>query len=198
MLIVLPKPRPFSLKVKQKIATLRAARYLQQGRLLAHPTSTVAGIAANPNARQAVQRLRRFKQRQGPFLLLADSKKTMFQQCRYITRPLRTMLRQYLQESVTLILPCKPQASSACQKHGRVAIRLDANIETRRLAKHCGGLLLSSSFNRRGKDILNLNHRTYRRLSRHLAYILPHQVISSKQQASKIYTLSGQHIRRLR
>jgi len=171
---------------------------LQQGRLLAHPTSTVAGIAANPNARQAVQRLRRFKQRQGPFLLLADSKKTVLQQCRYITQALRTMLRQYLQQSVTLILPCKPQASSACQKHGCIAIRLDANIETRRLAQHCGGLLLSSSFNRRGKDMLNLNHRTYRRLSRHLACMLPHQAMPSKQQASKIYTLSGQHIRRLR
>jgi len=94
------------LNIKHKIATLRAVSHLLQGRLLAHPSSTVAGIAAHPKHPQGIQRLRRFKQRQGPFLLLANSKKTIFKQCRYITQPLRRMLRTYIHQSVTLIIPC--------------------------------------------------------------------------------------------
>jgi len=185
-------------KIRYKIATLRAARYLQQGRLLAHPTSTVAGVAANPNDPHAIQRLCIFKQRRGPFLLLADSKATIFQQSRYITRALRAMLRQYIHQSVTLLIPCKPQLPSACQKKGRMAIRLDANMETRRLAQQCGGLLLSSSFNRRGQAILELNQTTRRRVFRHLTTIIASKKSIISPQASKIYALSGQNTQRLR
>ncbi|MDQ6952580.1 MAG: Sua5/YciO/YrdC/YwlC family protein [Mariprofundaceae bacterium] len=177
---------------------MRAAKYLQQGRLLAHPTSTVAGIAANPQSHAAIQRLRTFKQRQGPFLLLASSKKVVFQQCRYITRPLRAMLRQYLETSVTLILPTNHKLPSACQKRGRIAIRLDANHETRRLAQACDGLLLSSSLNRRGNPILNLHPTTRMRLSRHLVWMLQQGELHTSQQASKIYTLSKHGIQQLR
>ncbi|MDQ6990389.1 MAG: Sua5/YciO/YrdC/YwlC family protein [Mariprofundaceae bacterium] len=177
---------------------MRAAQCLQQGRLLAHSTSTVAGIAANPTHPQAIQRLRRFKQRQGPFVLLAASKKVVFQQCRYITRPLRTMLRHYLNTSVTLILPAKGKRSSACQKKGHIAIRLDNKLETRRLAKQCGGLLLSSSLNRRGQATLALQRSTRMRLSRHIASILTQYEAHTPQQASKIYTLSKRGIQRLR
>lgn len=177
---------------------MRATQCLQQGRLLAHPTSTVVGIAANPQSHAAIQRLRIFKQRQGPFLLLAASKKIVFQQCRYITRPLRSMLRQYLDTSVTLILPTKINLPSACQKKGRTAIRLDANHETRRLAQACGGLLLSSSLNRRGKPILNLNPATRMRLSRHIARVLQQNDPLASRQASTIYTLSKQGIQQLR
>jgi len=171
---------------------------LQQGRLLAHPTSTVPGIAANPQRHAAIQRLQTFKQRQTPFLLLAASKKTVFQQCRYITRPLRAMLRQHLETSVTLILPTKRQLPSSCQKRGYIAIRLDANHETRRLAQACGGLLLSSSFNRRGKPILNLSPVIRMRLSRHITCILQQGESHTSLQASKIYTLSKQGIQQLR
>jgi len=177
---------------------LRAAKYLQQGRLLAHPTSTVAGIAANPQSHIAIQRLRTFKQRQAPFLLLAASKKVIFQQCRYITRPLRAMLRQHLETSVTLILPTKTKLPSACQKKGRTAIRLDANRETRRLAQQCDGLLLSSSLNRRGKPILNLHPATRMRLSRHIACMLQQDEPHTSQKASKIYALSKHGIQQLR
>jgi len=171
---------------------------LQQGRLLAHPTSTVAGIASNPQSHASIQRLQTFKQRQAPFLLLAASKKTVFQQCRYITLPLRSMLRQYLDTSVTLILPTKDNLPSACQKRGRIAIRLDANHETRRLAKACGGLLLSSSFNRRGKPILSLSPVIRMRLSRHITCILQQGEPDTSMQASKIYALSKHGIQQLR
>ncbi|MDQ6969856.1 MAG: Sua5/YciO/YrdC/YwlC family protein [Mariprofundus sp.] len=134
--------------VKHKLRALRAARVLKQGGCVAHATSTLPGIAADPNNQQAIRQLQRFKQRAGPFLLLADSIHTALRQARYISPALRRLARSSWPGAVSLIIPAKPGLHAACYEKSSMALRVDASQQTRCLAKACGGLLLSSSLNR--------------------------------------------------
>jgi len=181
---------------------LHAAKHLLQGGLIAHRTSTVFGIAANPKSRHAIHNLQHFKQRHGPFLLLADSVSTALKQARYITPTLRHMAKQHWPGAVTLIFPARKRLSSACYQHGNIAVRVDADPESRRLAHVIGGLLLSSSFNRRGKPIMPLTRPVQHRFSRHLATILEKKTgrksDHTPQQVSKIFSLQRNSIKRLR
>jgi len=135
--------------VHDKLRALRAGRVLSQGGCLAHRTSTLPGIAADPNKLQAIRQLQRFKQRAGPFLMLADSVSTALQQARYISPALRRLAHASWPGAVTLIIPAKPGLHRACYKKNSMAIRVDGSPQTRILAHACGGLLLSSSLNRR-------------------------------------------------
>ncbi len=192
------KLRRFSLKIKEKIAIGRAARALQHGYLLAHPTGTVAGVAASPNSKQGVHRLQRFKQRTQPFLLLADTPKTALAQARYIPKRLRQMAKKHWAGSVTLVFPAKPKLYAACYARGKIAIRVDADAHCRYLAKQVGGLLLSSSLNRKGEPAIPLQ-RT--RMQHYHRYGMQHLAIPQPQaskQASRIYQVSTQKTQRLR
>lgn len=133
---------------------------LRQGGCIAHATATLPGIAADPNSKQAVKLLQRFKQRQGPFLLLADSIATALRQARYISPILRKAARSSWPGSVTLVIPAKPGLHQACYNKSSLAIRVDASEATRVLAKGCGGLLLSSSLNRKSKKTNKPDRKT--------------------------------------
>ena len=170
--------------VRNKLHALRVARELRQGGCIAHATATLPGIAADPNNKQAVKLLQRFKQRQGPFLLLADSIGTALQQARYISPVLRKMARSSWPGSVTLIIPAKPGLHQACYKNSSLAVRVDAFEATRVLAKGCGGLLLSSSLNRKMKKTSKPDRKTQLRFSPFLSARLTCDQSSGK--ASKI------------
>jgi len=123
-----------------------------RGGCIAHTTATLPGIAADPSSKQAVRRMQRFKQRQGPFLLLADCVATALRQARYISPALRRLAQSSWPGAVTLIIPAKPGLDQACYQRSSMAIRVDKSEQTRVLAKACGGLLLSSSLNRKMKS----------------------------------------------
>ncbi|MFQ5518894.1 MAG: L-threonylcarbamoyladenylate synthase [Mariprofundus sp.] len=151
----------------RKIAALKAAKILRSDGLLAHHTATMPGVAAQPRSK-AVQRLCRFKQRQGPFLLLADSVKTALRQARFYSPALRRLARSSWPGPVTLIVPARPGLPKQCYNRGAMAIRVDASIQTRQLAAQCGGLLLSSSLNRKGERTKNPDRKTQLRYQRSL------------------------------
>lgn len=92
-----------------------------------------------------------FKQRQGPFLLLADSMHTALSLARYYSPALRRLARQAWPGATTLIFVGKPGLPACCYQNGKLAVRVDASIQTSQLAAACGGLLISSSLNRKGK-----------------------------------------------
>jgi len=158
-----------------KLAALKAALLLKQGGLLAHHTHTLAGVAANPRSATSIKRLCRFKQRQGPFLLLADSLKTAMQQVRFFSPALRKLIKKSWPGPVTIIIPARPGLPKQCYAGKSIAIRVDTSLQTRQLAKASGGLLLSSSLNRKGgkTSIPELKNRY--RLHRHLNYHLSGQ-----------------------
>jgi len=167
-----------------KLRALRAGRVLSQGGCLAHRTSTLPGIAADPNKLQAIRQLQRFKQRSGPFLMLADSVATALRQARYISPVLRRLARASWPGAVTMIIPAKPGLHRACYEKNNMAIRVDASLQTRRLAHGCGGLLVSSSLNRRKQS----PHQADRRIQLRLHTFLNGRLIGepSSGKASKI------------
>ncbi|MDQ7056975.1 MAG: Sua5/YciO/YrdC/YwlC family protein [Ghiorsea sp.] len=53
-----------------KVQILKAAKMLRQGGVIAHQTSTLAGIAASALCPTAIKRVQAFKQRSAPFYCL--------------------------------------------------------------------------------------------------------------------------------
>ncbi len=170
---------------------------LREGGLLAHPTSTLAGIAASAYSSKGINKMQRFKQRKGPFLLLADSIATALKQAVVITPTLRHLAKQSWPGAVTLVFPAKQTLHHACYQQGWIAIRVDADVETRRLAKECGGLLLSSSLNRKGKLVEEPSYTLKYRWKRHMSAAIPRQQ-QGLGQASKIFKVSGCKVQQIR
>ena len=116
----------------------------------------------------SLRRLMRFKQRPGPFLLLADSTHTALGLARYFSPMLRQLARDSWPGPVTLVFPARPGLERACYRKGMLAVRVDADPAVRTLARSCGGLLLSSSLNRRGGNVQAANRQTQLRWHRYL------------------------------
>lgn len=180
-----------------KLQTLKAAKVLQQGGLITHQTSTLAGIAADVRCRKGVRKAQVFKQRKAPFLLLADSTRTALKQAVYISPTLRKLAKESWPGAVTLVFRARKQHDAVCYQKGYIAVRVDADVQTRQLAKACGGLLLSSSFNRQSQPTLLLHRKQRYRLKRHLSCVLNQQHQGSKQ-ASKIFKITGNRVQQLR
>lgn len=177
--------------------TRLAAKHLRQGGLIAHQTSTLAGIAADVLCSNGVRRAQSFKQRKAPFLLLADSVCSALKQAVHITPTLRKLAEDAWPGAVTLVFKARRHLNPACYHKGYIAVRVDADVQTRQLAKACGGLMLSSSFNRQGKPTMLLHRRQRYRLKRHVTCVLPHQYLGSSQ-ASTIFKITGHRVQQLR
>ncbi len=137
--------------IHRRLAALRGARILKAGGLIAHQTSTLPGVAASPASDPALARLRRFKQRRSPFLLLADATATALRLARHLSPELRRAARSCWPGTMTLVFPGRPGLPECCYDRGMLAVRVDADAATRLLARAAGGLVVSSSLNRRGE-----------------------------------------------
>jgi|GEM_PF-1403231 len=137
-------------RTQAKLAALRSAALLRQGGMVAHVTATLPGVAVVPQSPQAISRLIHFKQRTGPFLLLADSVKRALSLARYHSPMLRQIARHRWPGPFTLVFSGKPGLPACCYHRGKLAVRVDAGLQTRQLAAASGGLLISSSLNRKG------------------------------------------------
>jgi len=160
---------------------LRAARKLRRGGLLAHNTGTLPGVASVAGKRAAAIRLCRFKQRKGPFLLLADSLHSALRLLIFLPSELRRAMQQAWPGPTTFIFPTSDGAvsglSSICYGGRRmmrrtIAVRVDADPACRYLAYLAGGLLVSSSLNRKGQPVQAPDRRLRMRWQRHLSAYL--------------------------
>jgi len=137
---------------------VRVARQLRRDALLAHHTATLPGVAALPERPLALQRLQRFKQRRGPFLLLISPRLASRIRVRgwllWRSRRARAWMRRAWspQAATTLLLPASRRAPAAAVHRGRIALRMVTDQATSRLLSRCGGALFSSSLNRRGGE----------------------------------------------
>jgi len=180
-----------------KMRTLKAAKLLRQGGAIAHQTATLAGIAASAQSKQGIHKIQSFKQRKAPFLLLADSVSTAFQQAIYISPSLRKLAKDSWPGAVTLVFAAKQYLHPACYQRGLIAVRVDASQETRQLAQACGGLLLSSSLNRKGQAIQPLSFKQRYRWRRHISAMIKANE-PSQGKASSIYRVTGSKVVQLR
>jgi L-threonylcarbamoyladenylate synthase len=160
------------LPVRDKLLLLRIARLLRQGALLAHDTGTLPGIAAAAGHRKAAIRLCRFKQRKGPFLLLADSQHTALRLSIYLPGALRRAMLEAWPGPTTFILPSAGVhtkiIASACFSGRSIAVRVDADVACRYLARLVGGFLISSSLNRKNQPVQRPDRRLRMRWQRYL------------------------------
>jgi len=146
---------------------------LRQGDLIAHHTATLPGVAAALHHGRGVAQLMRFKQRSGPFLLLADSRQRAAKLAARMTPELRRQMRSVWPGPVTLLFPALPGLPPCCYRDGCVAVRVDASVQVRQLARASGGLLLSSSLNRRGGTHAIADRKTALRFHRFISARVP-------------------------
>ncbi|MDX8389415.1 MAG: Sua5/YciO/YrdC/YwlC family protein [Mariprofundaceae bacterium] len=198
-MIGLHKRRLFSLprNAIQKTRILYAAKVIRRGGLIAHQTSTVAGVATTHGKSSSISQLARFKQRAGPFLLLADSRHTALSLARYLTPELRRLSKAKWPGTTTFIYPARRIFPPNCHKRGSIAVRVDADRACRQLAKACGGFLLSSSLNRKGGDIQEPTLAFQMRWHRHLAGRLFSRRAGSGQ-ASALLRVTRSGVQKLR
>ena len=130
------------------------------------------GAAALPRP-DALRRLQRFKGRRGPFLLLTADVRAALRLARRRPPSLRRMMREHWPGPVTLAFPARPGLPDACLRRGRVAVRVDAYAGVRCLCRLAGGLLVSTSLNRRGRPTEMPSRRLRWRWRRHLDGTLP-------------------------
>lgn len=175
---------------------------LQRGGLIAHHTGTLPGIAALPTHRAAVRRLSRFKQRPGPFLLLADSQHTAASLSTRLSQGLRQAMRQCWPGPVSFILPSartsRRRLAPACYAGRNIAVRVDADAACRHLARLCGGLLISSSLNRRSEPVQQPSRRLRMRWHRHLAGCISDASRKGEGRASSLLQWRGGRLHALR
>jgi len=142
----------------------------------------------------------RFKQRCGPFLLLADSLRTVWRLAIYIPVPLRREMQRAWPGTTTFILParCAKKTGLAASFYvkRRIAIRVDADAECRFLAAQIGGLMASSSLNRKGQAVQTPNRRLRMRMHRHFSGVIAGK--TGTGHASQILQWRGNRLHVLR
>ncbi|MDX8377075.1 MAG: Sua5/YciO/YrdC/YwlC family protein [Mariprofundales bacterium] len=189
-----------TIPISRRLRLRRVARQLRKGQLIAHVTGTLAGIASLPEP-MAIRRMQLFKQRQGPFLLLAANQKLAVKQCVYLPLHLRHLMCKVWPGSSTLIYSAHNKKAvnmpAACRQKNNMAVRVDANIETRWLAACAGGWLVSSSLNRKQQTVQQPTKRLRFRWHRHITTCLPAQH-QPDGQASKLLQVRATGITRLR
>ncbi|MBF0282683.1 MAG: Sua5/YciO/YrdC/YwlC family protein [Zetaproteobacteria bacterium] len=163
--------------------------------VIAHQTSTVAGVAAYPLSTVAMKKMQRFKQRKGPFLILAPHAHAALSWARYFKPAWRKLIRESWPGPVTIILPGKPGLPTACYQKGMVALRVEP-IHCYHLCDRQHPLIASSSLNRKGKPLAPLHRAQRLRWSQYIDKCVTGTLGSGI--ASSIYRCKAQRIERLR
>lgn len=126
---------------------------IRRGELVAYPTDTLYGLAADPMNAEAVTRLRQAKGRpdtQAIPLIAAD----VAQVLACIDDPtgrLRRLAARWWPGPLTLVVQATSAFAEGVRSHdGSVAIRVPAHVVARRIARGVGGPITSTSANRSG------------------------------------------------
>jgi L-threonylcarbamoyladenylate synthase len=136
----------------------RAADLLRAGAVVAYPTDTLYGLAADPTSVHAVEQLYRIKGRRGDQaipLIAAD-----LAQVERLAGPLpdnvRRLGERFWPGPLTLIVPAWPALAPGLLGIGRtVAVRVPAHAVARALSRAFGGPITSTSANRSGQEPFN-------------------------------------------
>lgn len=179
--------------MNEHVQALRYGRMLRQGQLLAYRTSTIPGITASAMSKTGMRRLQQFKQRRGPFVLLAEDIHSALRLARYYSPRLRSFAKTYWPGPVTLVFHAKPPRRtgliSACYHHGQLAVRVESLNFSRNLVHFNQGLIASSSLNRKGGVTVEPNIEARYRFHRWLGGVAKVDP-ETAGQASRIIRLS--------
>jgi L-threonylcarbamoyladenylate synthase len=152
-----------------------AAAVVRAGGVVAYPTDTLYGLAADPANRAAIAKLYRIKGRQvDQALPLIAAGVTQVED---VAGPLATLARRLADRfwpgPLTILLPAWAGVDELVSAgSGRIAIRVPANPVARALATACGSPITSTSANRSGEPASSLPEDVCRMLGGDLDAII--------------------------
>ena len=135
-----------------------AVRWLRSGGLLAYPTETVWGLAADASSEAAVARLRRWKGRgeADPLAVLVELAADLPRLGCELGREAKRLASLFWPGPLTLVLPCRTRyAAGVARADGAIGVRCSshplANALARRLRAERVGPITATSLNKSGE-----------------------------------------------
>ena len=161
-----------------------AAQWVKSGGLLAFPTETVWGLAADARSEEALRRLRRWKRRETdqPVSVLVDNVDAAEAQGASFSRPARLLADAFWPGPLTLIVPAEPRfATGVARADGAVGLRCSshpvAGALVRRLDREGAGPALGIGYITLLTDRPPLDNQQLRRA---LAFSLDRELLTKR------------------
>ena len=172
----------------------RVAHWIRSGAVVAIPTDTVYGLAADPFNEQAVAEIFRVKRRAEtlPILLLLDSAARVDELASALPSSFARLARRFWPGPLTIVLPASlrvPETVTAGT--GSIAVRLPASPLVRALARAVGGPLTGTSANVSGRPACLSASQINRQLGTSVPYIV-NGGVSRARRPSTIVDLTGE------
>lgn len=140
-----------------RAALKAAAAVIRGGGVVAFPTETAYGLAADPTSAGAIQKIFRIKGRGAAkqLPLIAASFRAAVAWARFAA-PARRLAARHWPGPLTLVIPVRAAARLAVvtRKDATLAVRMPAAAPARALAAAAGGLITSTSANLTGRQAL--------------------------------------------
>ena len=153
----------------------RVARLIREGEVVAVPTDTVYGLAADPFRKGVAESIFEIKQRpeSNPILLLIDSLEQLSDVARDISPAVRRIAAAFWPGPLTIVAPASPRVPAAITTGtGTVAVRLPAAALIRRLIRASGCPLTGTSANLSGSPAATSADQVKRGLSGRVYHIV--------------------------
>lgn len=130
-----------------------AVEYLKQGKVVAHPTEAVFGLACDPDNIDAVSRILQIKHRamDKGFIIIGSSWTQLEPMITYIQPELLTRVFETWPGPTTWLFPASEKVPFWITGHRKsVAVRVTAHPVAKALCEEFGGPLISTSCNKSG------------------------------------------------
>ena len=172
-----PEPAPIA----------RAAELIRAGQVIAIPTDTFYGLAANPFDEGAVERVFAIKGRAQnmPLLLLIDSVEMARELARELPPEFHRLADRFWPGPLTIVVEASANVpSSVTGGTGRIGLRLPAAAIPRALVKQAGLPVTGTSANRTGESECSSAQEVEQRLGKSLPMILDGGVSRAKRTST--------------
>lgn len=153
----------------------RAAGRIRNGEVLAIPTDTFYGLAANPFDRAAVERVFAIKGRAEtlPLLLLIDSVEMARELAKELPPPFYRLAERFWPGPLTMVVEASAKVPARVTgETGRIGLRLPAAAIPRELVKQAGIPVTGTSANRTGETECSSAQEVERSLGESVPLIL--------------------------
>jgi L-threonylcarbamoyladenylate synthase len=155
----------------------RAAEAITRGDVVAYPTETFYGLAADPRNAEAVERVFVAKGRRSeePLPLIAADTDTVERWFGALTPRAAALAHRFWPGPLTLVLPLAqvpalPQNLTAGRSN--IAVRVPAHPLARALARAAGGVITSTSANRSGEPPVSTADEVLRSIGDRIALVI--------------------------
>jgi len=172
----------------------RVAQRIRGGEVVAVPTDTVYGLAADPFREGVAERIFEIKRRPelNPILLLIDSVEQLKDVARDLPPVFKEIAAAFWPGLLTIVVPASPRVPAAITAgKGTVAVRLPAAPLIRRLIRASGCPLTGTSANLSGRPAATAADEVKRQLSGRV-YHMVDGGRSSLRQPSTILDLTSE------